>query len=58
MNSSRRPAHTVLAALPWALVVALTALNVLYMGRLGPNDDAYITFRVARNLAAANQETA
>ena len=54
MNSSRRPAFTVLAALPWALVVALTALNVLYIGRLGPNDDAYITFRVARNLAAGH----
>ena len=54
MNSSRRPAYAVLAALPWALVVALTALNVLYIGRLGPNDDAYITFRVARNLAAGH----
>ena len=43
-----------LAALPWALVVALTALNMLYIGRLGPNDDAYITFRVARNLAAGH----
>lgn len=54
MKSSSRLANTALAALPWALVVALTALNVLYMGRLGPNDDAYITFRVARNLAAGH----
>ena len=36
---------------PWLLVVLLTALNLLHIGRLGPNDDAYITFRVARNLA-------
>ncbi|MCB0200057.1 MAG: hypothetical protein KDI03_08295 [Anaerolineae bacterium] len=36
---------------PWALVLLLAALNVLYMSRLGPNDDAYITYRVARNLA-------
>ena len=54
MKSSSRPATTALAALPWALVVALTALNLLYMSRLGPNDDAYITFRVARNLAAGH----
>ena len=36
---------------PWLLVVLLTALNLLHIGRLGPNDDAYITYRVARNLA-------
>ena len=54
MKSSSRPVTTALAALPWILVVALTALNLLYMSRLGPNDDAYITFRVARNLAAGH----
>lgn len=37
---------------PWLLVVLLTALNLLYISRLGPNDDAYITYRVARNLAS------
>ena len=36
---------------PWLLVVLLTTLNLLHIGRLGPNDDAYITYRVARNLA-------
>ena len=54
MKSSSRPVTTALAALPWVLVVALTALNLLHMSRLGPNDDAYITFRVARNLAAGH----
>lgn len=43
--------RTALDLLPWLLVVLLTALNLLYIGRLGPNDDAYITYRVARNLA-------
>lgn len=36
---------------PWLLVLLFTALNLLHIGRLGPNDDAYITYRVARNLA-------
>lgn len=52
MKSSSRPAITALTALPGILVVVLTVLNLLHMSRLGPNDDAYITFRVARNVAA------
>lgn len=36
---------------PWLLLLLFTALNLLHIGRLGPNDDAYITYRVARNLA-------
>lgn len=36
---------------PWLLVLLFTALNLLHISRLGPNDDAYITYRVARNLA-------
>ncbi len=48
----RRGAQLVLYALPWALVVVLTALNLLHTAQLGPNDDAFITYRVARNLAA------
>lgn len=38
-------------AVPWALVAILTVLNLLHAARLGPNDDAFITYRVARNLA-------
>lgn len=49
--TSAQLARRVLAAIPWVLVVVLTVLNVLAMSRLGPNDDAYITYRVARNLA-------
>lgn len=41
-------------ALPWLLVILLTGANLLYISRLGPNDDAYITYRVARNLAAGH----
>ena len=51
MNSSSRGTRIAVTVLPWVWVVILTALNLLYMVRLGPNDDAYITFRVARNLA-------
>lgn len=36
---------------PWLVTLLLTAVNLVYIGRLGPNDDAYITYRVARNLA-------
>lgn len=48
----RQPlALTLWQALPWALVVVLTAINLLHAANLGPNDDAFITYRVARNLA-------
>ncbi|MEZ4767714.1 MAG: hypothetical protein R2844_04740 [Caldilineales bacterium] len=36
---------------PWLLVLLFAALNLVHISRLGPNDDAYITYRVARNLA-------
>jgi hypothetical protein len=51
MPGSRRALLALVHALPWALVVILTALNLLYIVRMGINDDAYITYRVARNLA-------
>lgn len=44
-------ASKALLALTWLLAAALAGLNLLYIGRLGPNDDAYISYRVARNLA-------
>lgn len=37
--------------LPWLLVVGLSILNLRHASQLGVNDDAYITYRVARNLA-------
>jgi hypothetical protein len=46
-----RLAYVAVRGLPWTLVVLLTAANLFYIGRLGPNDDAFITYRVARNLA-------
>ncbi|MDW8317985.1 MAG: hypothetical protein RMN53_09105 [Anaerolineae bacterium] len=46
-----RLAPKALLGLAWLLAVVLVSLNLLYIGRLGPNDDAYITYRVARNLA-------
>ena len=45
---------TLLNLLPWCVTVALTILNIWRMSRLGINDDAFITFRVARNLASGN----
>lgn len=48
--SARSPWRRI-AALPWLLLLVLVALNLLHTVRLGINDDAYITFRVARNLA-------
>ncbi len=39
-------------ALPWLLVLALAGLQVLRASRIGPIDDAFITYRSARNLAA------
>lgn len=47
-----RIALRLLPGLPWAAIVLLATLNVLYVSRLGPNDDAFITYRVARNLAS------
>lgn len=46
-----RSASEAVLALTWLLAAALVGLNLLYIARLGPNDDAYITYRVARNLA-------
>lgn len=40
-----------LQTLPWVLVVLLTALNLRFVIFMGINDDAFITYRVARNLA-------
>ncbi len=40
-----------LQALPWLLVALLTGLNLAYAQHMMVNDDAYITYRVARNLA-------
>jgi hypothetical protein len=48
----RPPWLTLLQALPWVLVVVLTALNLFSVMRVGINDDAFITYRVARNLAS------
>ena len=44
--------HGLLQALPWLLVVLLAALNLRFALFMGPNDDAFITYRVARNLAS------
>lgn len=52
MRKSKRAAIVAIRALPWAILLALVGLNLLYICRLGPNDDAYITYRVARNLAS------
>lgn len=52
MKRSRRAAILAVRALPWAVLLGLVGLNMLYISRLGPNDDAYITYRVARNLAS------
>ena len=48
---SERGLLALLQALPWVLVALLTALSLLHAVRIGINDDAYITYRVARNLA-------
>jgi hypothetical protein len=48
----RRVLDGLLQALPWLLVVLLTALNLRFAIFMGPHDDAFITYRVARNLAA------
>jgi len=47
----RRVSLVLLQALPWALALILTALSLRHAVRIGINDDAYITYRVARNLA-------
>lgn len=52
MNRLQRAAALAMRALPWVVLAALVGLNLLYISRLGPNDDAYITYRVARNLAS------
>lgn len=49
-DSGRAPQRWMLA-LPWLLVLLLTGLNLAYVQRMVVNDDAYITYRVARNLA-------
>lgn len=36
------------------LIVVLTGLNLFRIAAVGPNDDAYITYRVARNLATGH----
>ncbi len=46
-----RTMRTLLQALPWLLVLLLTGLNLAFAHRMMVNDDAYITYRVARNLA-------
>lgn len=38
-------------AVPWLALLALIALNLFFVSRVMPIDDAYITYRVARNLA-------
>ncbi|MEA3335997.1 MAG: hypothetical protein U9R25_08830 [Chloroflexota bacterium] len=43
-----------LQALPWLMLLILTLLNLAYIKRLGLVDDAYITYRVARNLASGH----
>lgn len=48
----RRVLHGLLQALPWILVVLLTMLNLRFAIFTGANDDAFITYRVARNLAS------
>jgi hypothetical protein len=40
-----------LLALPWLLAGLLIALNLRFAAHMGINDDAFITYRVARNLA-------
>ncbi len=40
-----------LLALPWLLAGLLIALNLRFIAHMGINDDAFITYRVARNLA-------
>lgn len=39
-------------ALPWLVLLGLVTLDLLRAAKQGPNDDAFITFRVARNLAS------
>lgn len=46
-----RTTRRLLQALPWLLVLLLTGLNLAFAHRMMVNDDAYITYRVARNLA-------
>ncbi|MBE2232192.1 MAG: hypothetical protein IAE85_01720 [Anaerolinea sp.] len=50
-SAGRRMGPRLLAALPWLLVLLLTALNLLHASHAMVNDDAYITYRTARNLA-------
>jgi len=50
-SDGRRLGARLLHALPWLLVILLTGLNLLFASRVIVNDDAFITYRVARNLA-------
>ncbi len=50
-SRSQRILLALFQALPWVLVAGLTVLSLLHAVRIGINDDAFITYRVARNLA-------
>jgi hypothetical protein len=46
-----RTLHLVAQSIPWAVLLLLTGLNLFRVAQVLPIDDAYITYRVARNLA-------
>ncbi|HSN76653.1 MAG TPA: hypothetical protein VL334_16400 [Anaerolineae bacterium] len=48
---SPRVKSMLFGALPWLLVLLFAGLSLSYAAREGINDDAFITYRVARNLA-------
>lgn len=50
-RTGRRWGVALCLVVPWLLVVLLAGLQVLRASRIGPVDDAYITYRSARNLA-------
>lgn len=51
LRPGRRWGVALCLALPWLLVLLLAGLQMLRASRIGPIDDAFITYRSARNLA-------
>ncbi len=46
-----RAMHFVAQSIPWLVLLVLTGINLFRVTQVMPIDDAYITYRVARNLA-------
>lgn len=49
-----RSGPAILRALPWTIMGMFVVVGLMYISRVGPNDDAFITYRVARNLAGGD----